>query len=101
MQTVLLMDDIDFIISTISDTLEDILQCNEDKQETMYEIIEADMKGVQQALHSRHAMSTAPPSSEGTELGDEPAQLRQILDATEALLHHIQEEKEKATEALK
>jgi hypothetical protein len=41
MQTVLMMDDIDFIIVVVSDTLEDILQCNEAKQDTMYEIIEA------------------------------------------------------------
>jgi hypothetical protein len=33
--------DIDLIITAISDTSEDILQCNEEKQETMYEIIEA------------------------------------------------------------
>jgi DNA anti-recombination protein RmuC len=59
------------------------------------------MKGVQQALYSSHAVSTAPPSSEGTELGDEPTQLRRIADVTEAHLHRIQEEKEQATEALK
>jgi hypothetical protein len=38
------------------------------KQETMYERIEAELKGVQQALYSSRAVSTAPPSSEGTEL---------------------------------
>jgi hypothetical protein len=37
----------------------------------MYEKIEAELKGVQQVLYSNCAMSTAPPSSEGTELGDE------------------------------
>jgi hypothetical protein len=42
----------------------------------MYERIEEEIKWVQQALHSIHAVSTAPPSSEGTKLGDEPAQLR-------------------------
>jgi hypothetical protein len=101
MQTVLTMDDIDFIIVEISDTSEDILQRNEDKQETMYERIEVKVNWVQQALYSSHEVSTVPPSSEGTELGDEPAQLRRIADATEALLHHVQEEKEQATEALK
>jgi predicted nucleic acid-binding Zn-ribbon protein len=35
------------------------------------------------------------------ELGDEPAQLRILADATEAQLQKFQEEKEKATEALK
>jgi hypothetical protein len=60
----------------------------------MYDRIEAELKGVQQALYSSHAVSTAPPSSEGIELGDEPAQLRRIADSTEAHLHHVQEEKE-------
>jgi hypothetical protein len=61
------MDDIDFIIIAISDTSEDILQCNEAKQETMYERIEAELKGVQEALYSNRAVPTVPPSSEGTE----------------------------------
>jgi hypothetical protein len=101
MQTMLTVDDIDLIIIVVSDTSEDILQRNEEKQETMYERIEAELRGVQQALHSSHAVSTAPPPSEETELGDEPAQLRRIADATEAHLRHVQEEKEQATEALK
>jgi hypothetical protein len=72
----IMMDDIYFIIVAVSDTLEDILQHNETKQATMYEIIEVEMKGVQQALHSSRVVPTVPPSSEMTELGDEPAQLR-------------------------
>jgi hypothetical protein len=67
----------------------------------MYEIIEAELKGVQQALHSNCAVSTAPPSSKGTYLGDEPAQLCRIEDVTKARLHHVQEEKVQAIEALK
>jgi hypothetical protein len=67
----------------------------------MYDRIEAELKGVQQALYSIHVVSTAPPSSEGTKLGDEPAQLHRIADGTEAHLRHVQEEKEQATEALK
>jgi hypothetical protein len=67
----------------------------------MYDKIESEMKGVQQDLYSSRAVSTAPPSSEGTKLGDEPAQIRIIADATEAHLHRVQEEKEQATEALK
>jgi hypothetical protein len=91
---VLTVDDIDLIIDVVSDTLEDILQCNKEKQETMYDRIEAEMKGVQQALYSSRAVSTAPPSSEGIEVGDEPAQLCRLADVTEAHLHHVQEEKE-------
>jgi hypothetical protein len=67
------MDDIYFIIVVVSDTLEYILQCNEAKQETMYERIEVKLNGVQQSLHSSYTMSTMPPSSKGTDLGDEPA----------------------------
>jgi hypothetical protein len=101
LQTVLMVDDFDFIIAAVSDASEDILQRNEEKQETMYERIEAELRGVQQALHSSRAVSTAPPPSEETELGDEPAQLRRIVDATEAHLRRVQEEKEQATVALK
>jgi hypothetical protein len=59
----------------------------------MYERIEEEMKGVQQALHSIHTMYIFPPSSEGIELGDKPAQLCRIEYMTEAHLHHVQEEK--------
>jgi hypothetical protein len=69
----LMVDDIDLIIVVVLDTSEDILQHNEEKQETMYESIEEDLRGVQQALHSSRAVSTATPPSEGIELGDEPA----------------------------
>jgi predicted nucleic acid-binding Zn-ribbon protein len=68
----------------------------------MYDIIEAELKGVQQAIYSSRAVSTAPSSSlEGIELGDEPTQLRRLADATETRLRRVQEEKEKATEALR
>jgi hypothetical protein len=46
-------------------------------------------------------MSTTPPPSEEIEIGDEPAQLRRLAYATEACLHHVQEEKEQTIEALK
>jgi hypothetical protein len=45
-------------------------------------------------------VSTTPSSSQVVELGDEPAQLRRLADATEALFQRAQEEKEKDTEAL-
>jgi hypothetical protein len=101
MKTVLMMDGIDFIIVIVLDTSEDILQRNEAKQETMYEIIESELKGVQKALHSRHVVSTMPPSSEGTELGEEPSQLRQIVDVTKSHVRRVHEEKELATESFK
>jgi vacuolar-type H+-ATPase subunit I/STV1 len=43
----------------------------------------------------------APSSSQIVELGDEPTQLRRLVDAIEARLQKFQEEKEKAIEALK
>ena len=46
-------------------------------------------------------MPTTPSLSETIELGDEPTQLRRLVDATEARLHRVKEEKEKAIEALK
>jgi hypothetical protein len=61
----------------------------------MYDKIEAELKGVQQALYSSHTMSTAPSSSsEGIEVGDDPSKLCILAYATEAHLHHVQEEKE-------
>jgi hypothetical protein len=67
----------------------------------MYDRIEEELKGVQQALYSNRTMSTAPPTSEGIKLGDELAQLRRITDVTKSHLFHVQEEKEHATKALK
>jgi hypothetical protein len=89
----LTLDDFDFIIVTVSDASKDVFQINEAKQETMYERIEAELRGVWQALHSSHTVSIAPSPSEEPKLGDEPTQLRRIADATEDRLHHAQEEK--------
>jgi hypothetical protein len=59
----------------------------------MYDRIKVELKGVHQALYSSHAVFIAPSSSEGIELGDEPAQLHKLVDASEAHLRHVQEEK--------
>ena len=59
----------------------------------MYERIEAELRGVQQALHSSCTVSTVPPLSEEIELGDEPTQIHRIVDATESHLRCMQEEK--------
>jgi hypothetical protein len=66
------VDDIDLIIATVLDTSEDILQQIEAKQETMYDQIEVELKGVQQDLYSIRVVPTAPLSSVGIEVGDEP-----------------------------
>jgi hypothetical protein len=91
--TMLMVDDIDLIIAVVSETSEDILQRNEEKKETMYDKITVELKWVQQALYSSRVVSTVPPPLEGIELGDEPPQLRRLVDSTEAHLHHVQEEK--------
>jgi hypothetical protein len=98
---VLIVDDIDLIITVVADALEDILRKNEAKKETMYDRIKAELKGVQQALYSSHIVSTTLSSSEAAKLGDDPTQLQRIAYATEARLCRVQEEKEQATDALK
>jgi hypothetical protein len=68
-----MVDDIDLIITTVSDTSEDILQRSKAKQETMFDRIEAELKGVQQTLCLSHIISTMPLSSGGIEVGYELA----------------------------
>jgi hypothetical protein len=55
----------------------------------MYDRIEVELKGVQQAIYYNCAMSTALSSSTGVELGDDSTQLRRITYATEALLRQV------------
>jgi hypothetical protein len=64
MQNVLMVDDFDFNILAVGDASEEILQRNEAKQEAMYDIIEVELRGVQQTLYSSRAVSTSPPPSE-------------------------------------
>ena len=89
-----MVDDINLIIATVSDTSEDILQWNKDKHETIFDRIEAELKGVLQSLYLSRAVSTTSPSSEGIEVGYEPAQLRKLVDSTKDLLCRVKEEKE-------
>jgi hypothetical protein len=98
---VLTVDDVELIITTISDTSEDILQRNKEKHQKIYDRIKVELKGVQKSLYSSHTVSTTPSSLVGIELGDDLAQLRRLTDATDAHLHHVQEEKEQTTKALK
>jgi DNA repair exonuclease SbcCD ATPase subunit len=66
----------------------------------MYNRIEIELQGVQQALQSSRAVSTAPLSVGTPELGDEPAQLHRIANTVEARLRRAQEEAQQATQAL-
>jgi hypothetical protein len=101
MWIVLTIDDFEFIITAIADALQDILQKHEAKKEEMYDRIEVELRGEQQAIKSSHAVSTTPPTSEAPELGDDHSQLRRLADATEACLRRAQEETEHTIEALK
>jgi len=78
------MDDIDLIITTIEDASEDIWQRHGEKKELMHDIIEKEIKDIQQAIQSSCAVSTVPSSVKNIELGDESTQLRKLVDATEA-----------------
>jgi hypothetical protein len=89
----LTMDDIDLIIIVVSDTSKDILHPSESKQESMYDRIEENLKGIQHSLYSRHAVPTAPLSVGNIEVGYEHTQLLRIADAMEARIHRVQEEK--------
>jgi hypothetical protein len=67
----------------------------------MLDRIEAELKGVQQALYSSRAVSTTPLSVGDIEVGDKPAHLCILTDSAEARLCHVQDKKEQATEALR
>jgi hypothetical protein len=100
-KNVFIVDDVDFIIAAMEDASDDILQRHEAKQKTLFEIIEKNLRDIQQAIYSSHAIPSVPPSSKIVELGDELAQLRRLADAKEAQLRRAQEEKEQATKTLK
>jgi hypothetical protein len=58
MQTVLTSDDFDFLIAALQDASLEIAEKQEAKKEEMYDRIETELQGVQQALQSSHAVST-------------------------------------------
>jgi hypothetical protein len=60
MQTVLIVNDFEFIIAAVVDASQGILQKHESKMEEMYERIEVELRGVHQALQSNRTVSTAP-----------------------------------------
>jgi hypothetical protein len=100
MQTTLTLDDFNFIIAAVNDASQEVLEKQEVKQEQMYNRIEVELQGVQQALQSSRAVSTAPLTAGTVEPGDEPAQLHQITDKVEAHLRRAQEETTQAIQAL-
>jgi hypothetical protein len=60
MNSTLTEDDVDLIIVFMEDASEYILQCYGAKQEMLYEIIENELKEIQQAIHSSRAVPTVP-----------------------------------------
>lgn len=74
-----MLDDFDFIIAAVNDASKEIVEKHEGKQEEkheqMYNRIEIELQGVQQALQSSHAVPTSPLTAGTVETGDEPAQL--------------------------
>jgi hypothetical protein len=67
----------------------------------LYVIFEKDIKEIQQSIQVIRAVPTTPSSSDIAKLGDEPAQLQRLVDAIEAQLLQVQEEKEQATKVLR
>jgi hypothetical protein len=55
----LMLDDFDFIIAVVLDASQYIMQNIEAKKATMYEKIEIELRGVQQALQYSCTVSTA------------------------------------------
>jgi hypothetical protein len=101
LKTTLTPDDFSFLIAAMNEAIEEITEKKEAKQETMYNRIEIELQGVQQALQSSHTVSSVPLPEGTTEEGNEPVQLRKIADTVEVCLRKAQEETMQATQALK
>jgi hypothetical protein len=99
-EIVLTLDDFDFRITSLNDTSLEIVENKEDKQEEVFSHIRDKLQGVQQAIQYGCSVSTVSLPSGTPDIGDEPAQLHQIVDTVEALLRQAQEEEGQATQAL-
>jgi hypothetical protein len=69
LKNLLTVDDVDLIIAVVEDASEDILQRHEAKQETLYEIIEKELKDIQQAIYSSRTVPIVPSASKIAKLG--------------------------------
>jgi hypothetical protein len=83
---VLTPDEFHFIIAALNNTLLEIAEKQESKQEEVFSHIRDMLQGVQQEIQSRCTFSIAPLPSGTLELGDEPAQVHQIVNVVEAQL---------------
>jgi hypothetical protein len=86
MKTALTPDDFIFLIAAMNESIEEIIEKQEAKQETMYNKIEIELQGVQQALQSSHTVSSIPLPKGTTEEGNEPVQLHNIANTVEVCL---------------
>jgi hypothetical protein len=101
LKTTLTPDDFSFLIAAMNEAIEEITEKQEAKQDTMYHRVEIELQGVQQALQSSRAVSSAPLPEGTTEEGNAPVQLRKIVDTVKVRLRKAQEEIAQATQALK
>jgi hypothetical protein len=91
LKTTLTPDDFSFLIVAMNKAIEEIIEKKEAKQETMNNIIEIEIQGVQHALQSSRAISSASLPEGTTEEGNEPVQLRKIDNMVEVCLRKAQE----------
>ena len=92
MKTTLNVDDFSFLLVTLNEAIEEIIEKQEAKQQMMYNRIEVDLQGVQRALQSNHAVSTTPMPEGTPKAGGESVQLCRIADLVEVHLRKAQEE---------
>jgi hypothetical protein len=92
MKTTLTPYDFIILLATMNEDIEEIIEKQEAKKESMYNRIESELQGLQQALWSSHAVSIAPLPKGTTEEGDEPVQLHKIAATVEACLQKAQGE---------
>jgi hypothetical protein len=101
LMTTLTPDDFRFLLMTMNEAIEEIIEKKVAKQEAMYIRIEIELQGVKQALQSSCAASTMPLLEGTTEAGDEPIQLCKIANTIEVCLQKAEEATTQATQALK
>jgi hypothetical protein len=82
LEATLTENDIGLVHRDMEDTSKDILQRYGENQEEVNGRIEKELKEVHQVVHLVYAVPIVPSSSQTVELGDEPAQLRRLTDAT-------------------
>jgi ElaB/YqjD/DUF883 family membrane-anchored ribosome-binding protein len=100
MKTTLNPDDFNFLLATLNETIKEITEKKEAKQETMYNRIETELREVQQSLQSIRVAPTTPLLEGTIEEGDEFVQLCKIADIVEVLLRSAEEVTTQVTQAL-